>query len=53
MISFEDKNNKLTIEISEKAYDVLDEIDVTFLGIDIQNFIMKKLNENRSKEAKN
>jgi len=53
LISFEDKNNKLTIEITEKAYDVLDERDVTFLGIEIQNFIIEKLNENRSKESKN
>ena len=45
-INIQDEKNKLTIEITEKAYDVLDERDVTFLGIEIQKFIIEKLKEN-------
>ena len=43
IIENEKKNNRLTIEITDKAYAVLDEKDITILGIHIQEIISKKL----------
>jgi len=41
------RSSKLTIEITEKAYDVLEEVDITYLGLHVQKIISEKLEEQR------